>query len=84
MSSNNQAYIQWKRFSDFKLLAEYAKISDLRESVVAWRRIQQARAQVYRLFWRCHPSVHIFRLQGNCISQPKSKSIIRSVTSRQV
>lgn len=41
MSSNNQAFRQWKRFSDFKLLAEYAKISDLRESVGAWRRVQQ-------------------------------------------
>lgn len=39
--SNNQTYRQWKRFSDFKLLAEYAKISDFRESVMAWRRVQQ-------------------------------------------
>lgn len=41
MSTNNQVYKMWKRFSDFKLLAEYAKISDLRESVEAWRRVQQ-------------------------------------------
>lgn len=38
---------RWKRFSDFKLLAEYAKISDLRDSVKAWTTIQQVRLRQY-------------------------------------
>lgn len=41
MSTKGETYKSWKRFSDFKLLAEYAKISDLRDTVTAWTHIQQ-------------------------------------------
>eukprot|EP00904_Undaria_pinnatifida_P000914 jgi/Undpi1/10823/HiC_scaffold_3.g01352.m1 len=41
MSTKDEMYKSWKRFSDFKLLAEYAKISDLRDTVTVWREIQQ-------------------------------------------
>ncbi|CAM9453548.1 unnamed protein product, partial [Hapterophycus canaliculatus] len=41
MTTKDGTYKSWKRFSDFKLLAEYAKISDLRDTVSAWRRVQQ-------------------------------------------
>lgn len=41
MSTKDETYKSWKRFSDFKLLAEYAKISDLRDTVTAWTHIQQ-------------------------------------------
>lgn len=43
MSTKDEMYKSWKRFSDFKLLAEYAKISDLRDTVTVWREIQQVR-----------------------------------------
>lgn len=43
MSTKDEVYKSWKRFSDFKLLAEYAKISDLRDTVKAWAHIQQVR-----------------------------------------
>lgn len=41
MSTKDEVNKSWKRFSDFKLLAEYAKISDLRDTVKAWAHIQQ-------------------------------------------
>lgn len=47
MSTDSQVYKLWKRFSDFKLLAEYAKISDLRDTVDAWRRIQQVGLKMF-------------------------------------
>lgn len=48
MSTKDKTYKSWKRFSDFKLLAEYAKISDLRDTVMAWRHIQQVRERCLR------------------------------------
>ncbi|CBJ28523.1 conserved unknown protein [Ectocarpus siliculosus] len=41
VSTKDQVHKSWKRYSDFKLLAEYAKISDLRDTVKAWAHIQQ-------------------------------------------
>eukprot|EP01084_Bolivina_argentea_P181846 314021_1 len=31
----------WKRFNDFKLLSEYAKISQFKDSILAWNELQQ-------------------------------------------
>jgi len=41
MSTKDETFKSWKRFSDFKMLAEYAKIADLRDTVRAWTHIQQ-------------------------------------------
>ncbi|KAG5192711.1 hypothetical protein JKP88DRAFT_292157 [Tribonema minus] len=40
VSTQTKVWKCWKRFSDFKLLAEYAKISDLTQTVQAWGEIQ--------------------------------------------
>ena len=48
MSTKDETYKCWKRFSDFKMLAEYAKIADLRDTVTAWTHIQQVRRRTVR------------------------------------
>lgn len=47
MSTKDETYKCWKRFSDFKMLAEYAKIADLRDTVTAWTHIQQVRRHIH-------------------------------------
>ena len=51
LSTKDEIYKSWKRFSDFKLLAEYAKISDLRDTVTVWRQIQQVRRLLFIGLW---------------------------------
>ncbi|CAM9858913.1 unnamed protein product [Ascophyllum nodosum] len=41
LSTKHGVYKSWKRYSDFKLLAEYAKISNLEQTAMVWKELQQ-------------------------------------------
>ncbi|CAM9307517.1 unnamed protein product [Phaeothamnion confervicola] len=59
LSTNSRIWRCWKRFSDFKLLAEYARLSGLQHSIVAWTEVQSKQ----RLF-RCLEEAY---LRSKCL-----------------